>query len=207
MNEALPKFWSFNRSRDTSLIKKEDIFWQGPFSWPGFTQINKLDTIPDTAGVYLFTFDYKDGFILRSAGVTKSMKRRFSQHKRLYLSGSYTVLDVKSAMNGERNEIWHGWEYAKKHPDEFARHKEQIIKSAQHELASYRLFIAQIEDKRKRERIEFSIIQNAYISKEPWGNLVDGEMALRGRANAEIPIEARNICLHKIYGLPEIIEI
>jgi hypothetical protein len=77
----------------------------------------------------------------------------------------------------------------------------------ENELASYRLFITEITDKRKRERIEFAIIQDAYISKEPWGDLVDGGMALSGRANYEIPVEARNICSCKIYGVSKILEI
>lgn len=207
MKESLPQFWSFNRVRDASLIEKENILWQGPFSWPGFEQMNKLAVIPNVAGVYLFTFEYKDGYILRSAGHTNSMKRRFFQHKREYMSGNYTVLDVKSANNGERNEIWHGWSYAKGHKDEFLRHKDYILRSVENELASYRLFITEITDKRKRERIEFSIMHDAYASKEPWGDLVDGGVALRGRYSYEIPIEAINVCPHKIYGISEIFEI
>lgn len=207
MKESLQKFWSFNRFRDTSLIKVEDLFWQGPFSWPGFGQINNLPSIPNIAGVYLFTFEYKDGYILRSAGVTNSMKKRFAQHKREYMAGRYTVLDVKSANYGERNEIWHGWDYAKKHQDEFLRHKEHILRAVENELSSYRLFITEITDKRKQERIESALIQNAYLSKEAWGNLVDGGMMLRGRFNYEIPIEAKNICSHKIYGISEMFEI
>jgi hypothetical protein len=207
MKETPPQFWSFNRSRDASLIEKENILWQGPFSWPGFEQTNQLAVIPDVAGVYLFAFEYKDGYILRSAGHTNSMKRRFAQHKREYMSGNYTVLDVESASNGERKEIWHGWSYAKEHRDEFMRHKNYILKAVNKELASYRLFITEITDKRKRKRIEFAIIQDAYISKEPWGDLVDGGMALSGRANYEVPIEVKNVCSCKIYGLSEILEI
>ena len=124
LKKALPKFWCFNRFRDASLIKTEDILWEGPFSWPGFEHISTLDLVPDVAGVYLFTYEYKDGYILRSAGNTNSMKRRFSEHKREFMSGNYTVLDVKSANNGERKEIWHGWSYAKEHRDEFLDHKE-----------------------------------------------------------------------------------
>lgn len=207
MKESLPKFWSFNRLRDASLIEKEDVLWQGPFSWPGFERINNLALIPDIAGVYLFTFEYKDGYILRSAGATNSMKRRFSQHKREYMSGKYTVLDVKSANIGERKEIWHGWSYAKEHQEDFLHHRDYILKSVEHELAAYNLFTAEIVNKRKQERIEFAIIHHAYLSKEPWGDLVDGQMALRGRANDEIPIEVRNICPRKIYGIAETFEI
>lgn len=207
MEESLPTFWSFNRFRDVSLIKTEDIVWQGPFSWPGFDPINSLIPVPDIAGVYLLTFEYKDGYILRGAGHTNSMKRRFSQHKREYMAGRYTVLDVKSANRGERKEIWHGWGYAKTHQDEFLRHKDYILQSVEKELASYNLFITEVADRPKRERIEFAVMQSAYLSKEAWSDLVDGQMALRGRGNYEIPIEARNICHCKIYGIPEMFEI
>jgi len=207
MKELSSKFWSFNRSRDINLITSEEIVWEGPYSWNGFEQINKIKLIPDTAGVYLLTFEYRDGYILRSAGVTSSTKRRFVEHTREYMRGNYTILDIEAAKSGERKEIWHGWEYAKAHRDEFIEHKDFIIKSAEKELEAYRLFVANITDQRKRERIEFAIIQSVYNAKEPWADLVDRGMALRGRYNKEVPIEIKNTCPCKIYGLSEILEI
>ncbi|MFW6311083.1 MAG: hypothetical protein ACOC1K_02485 [Nanoarchaeota archaeon] len=64
-----------------------------------------------------------------------------------------------------------------------------------------------INDKRKRERVEFAIMHNIYSSKEPWADLVDDGTALKGRVNCEIPIKVRNICPHKLYGLPEALEV
>lgn len=207
MREELPDFWSFNKPRDESLVKTEDLHWYGPFSWKDFEKTNKLEPLPDIAGVYLLTFEYKDGYILRSVGVTNSMKRRFAQHTREYLAGNYTILDVDYAKVGIRKEIWHGWGYAKEHRDEFLRYKNYIMSFIKKELESYRIFITEVEDKRKRERIEFAIVQNIYSSKEPWANLIDGGMTLRGRFNNEIPIEIRNICSYKVYGLSEKLEI
>ena len=207
MKKSLPTLWSFNRLRDTPLIKTEDIEWQVPFSWTGYEKINKLKPIPDIAEVYLQTFEYKDGFILRSAGVSNSVKRRFSQHKREYIKGKYTVLDVEYAKNGERKEIWHSWEYAKAHQEKFIENKDYILESVEKELGAYRLFLSEVTDKRKRERIEFAIMLNIYSSKEPWSDLVDGGMALRGRFNYEIPIVVINKCLYTMYGLPEILEV
>jgi len=207
MKELSSKFWSFSRARDAALIPKVEIVWKGPFSWKGFEHANKLTQLPDLAGVYLFTFEYKDGYILRSAGVTKSMKSRFAQHTLEFKKGKYTILDVESAKVGERKELWHGWEYARQHRDEFVEHKDFIMKALEQELAATRLFVTEIGEVRIRERIEFSIIQNAYVSKEPWSDLVDGGMALRGRFNNEVPIEVSNICSSKIYGLPESLEI
>lgn len=38
---------------------------------------------------------------------------------------------------------------------------------AEKEMTAYRLFISEIADRRKRERIEAAILINAYSSKEP----------------------------------------
>jgi hypothetical protein len=207
MKKRLPRFWSFNRLRDSSLIKTEDIIWQGPFSWIGYERVNKLKPIPDVAGVYLYTFEYKDGYILRSVGVTNSMRRRFREHTREYNKGNYTVLDVESAKIGVRKELWHGWQYAREHQQQFLEHKDDILEFVKNELTAYRLFITQIADRRKRERIEAAILINTYRSKEPWADLFDGGMSFRGRYNDEIPIKVKNICSYKLYGLPETIEI
>ena len=199
--------WSFNRLRDSNNIKKEDITWRGPFSWPGFEDINKLKTIPDVEGVYLFTFKYKDGFLLYVAGITNSTKKRISTHNREYKKGNYTVLDVKSAENGIRKEIWHGWTYAKTHQDEFINNKKTILNAVQNQLNSFRIFIAEISEKRKRERIEAATMQNIYSSKEGWSELADRGMFLTLRYNYEMPIEIKNICSSKIYGLSDTLEI
>ncbi len=207
MKKRLPHFWSFNRLRDAALIKKEDILWQGPFSWIGYEEANQLEPIPDVAGVYLWTFEFKNGYIIRSVGVTSSMRRRFREHTREYNRGNYTVLDVESAKRGVRKELWHGWQYAKEHRQQFMEHKDEILEFVKKELLAYRLFITPIADRRKRERMEAAILINTYSSKEAWADLVDGGMAFRGRFNDEMPIKVKNVCSHKLYGLPETVEI
>lgn len=202
MKKPLPQFWSFNRDRDASMIKTEDLIWQGPFSWVGYEQINEIKPIPDVAGVYLFTFEYLNGYIIRTVGVTNSMKRRLIQHAREYKKGNYTLLDVKAAKNGVRKELWHGWQYAKEHQTELMNNKNAILEFAENELTAYRLFFSEIADSRIRERIEASILINIYSSKEPWTELIDGGMFMRGRLNYEIPINVKNICLHQLYGIP-----
>lgn len=207
MKNQLPQFWSFNRIKNATMIKTEDLKWRGPFSWVGYEIFNKLEPIPDIAGVYLFTFEYKNGYILRSLGVTNSMKRRLREHTREYKKGGYTVLDVELAKRGLRLELWHGWQYAKENQDQFLANKSVILEFVKIELIAYRLFVSEIADKRKRERIEASILINAYSSRKPWSDLIDGGMALRGRYNYETPIKINNVCSHKLYGLPRIIEI
>lgn len=206
MKEPLPDFWCFNRLKDSKLITHKNIKWKGPFAWPSFEAENNLKSLPNGAGIYLFTYNYKEGFIIRSVGVTNSFKRRFSQHTREYRKGHYTVLDVNFARQGERRELWHGWEYAKQYSKEFFRNEKEIMQFVDKELEAFRLFIAIEEDQRKRERIEFAIMHHIYGAKEPWSDLVDGQMFLRGRANSEVPIKANNLSQEKIFGLPGEIE-
>jgi hypothetical protein len=201
------KMWSFNRLKDASNIKVEEIQWQGPFSWPGYENQNNLCTIPDIEGLYLFTFTYNDGYLVYAAGITNSTKKRIKRHHFEYKKGNYTVLDVSAAENGERQEIWHGWQYAKTHQEEFIQRKEEILTAVDEQLKSFRIFVAQVTDKRTRERIEAAIMHNIYYCREPWAELACRGMLLRERYNAEMPIEAKNISNYKIYGLPETLEI
>jgi hypothetical protein len=199
--------WCFNRVRDGKNIQGEDVKWVGPFSWPKYEHLTKLGSIPDVQGIYLLTFPYHEGFVLYCAGITNSTKRRLQDHTREYRKGNYTVLNVNHAIKGEREEIWHGWEYAKAHRDEFENNKNDILQAAENQLLSFRVFIAEMQDIRKRERMESAIMNHLYVSQEDWAELADRGMFLKGRYNSEMPIVINNICSSKIYGIPTTIEI
>ena len=50
-------------------------------------------------------------------------------------------------------------------------------------------------------------MQNIYSSKEDWSELAGRGMFLTLRYNYEMPIEIKNICSSKIYGLSDTLEI
>ena len=141
------------------------------------------------------------------AGITKSTEKRFRQHTLEYKSGNYTVFNIHEAERGKRVEIWHGWSYAREHRDEFNERKEEILNAVEKQLKSFRVFVAQVPDKRMRARFESAIMHNIYSSKEPWAELADRGMHLSKRKKDEIPIETKNISNCKIYGLPETLKI
>lgn len=192
---------------DISNIGVREIEWQGPFSWIGYENQNNLNKIPDTEGIYLWTFQYKDGYLIYCAGITKSTKKRFRQHTLEYKSGNYTVFNVNDAEQGKRVEIWHGWSYARTHREEFTERKEEILNAVEEQLKSFRVFVAQILDKRERARFEAAIMNNIYCSTESWAELADRGMALSKRRRDEVPIIIRNISNVKFYGLSETLEI
>jgi len=199
--------WSFDRLRDANKIETEEINWKGPLAWPGFESINKLESIPDMSGVYLITFDFKEEYLLYGAGITKSTRQRISTHSREYRKGNYTVLDIDSAVLGERREIWHGWNYVKTHQEEFISRKATILEAVENQLQAFRIFVAEVSDVRKRERIEAAIMHNLYSSKEYWSELADRGMFLKERWNSEMPILITNKSSMKIFGIPDFLEI
>lgn len=192
---------------DISKIEIREIEWQGPFSWTGYENQNNLDEIPDTEGIYLWTFQYKDGYLVYCAGITKSTKKRFRQHTLEYKSGNYTVFNVNEAEQGRRVEIWHGWSYARTHREEFNERKGEILSAVEEQLKSFRVFVARVSEKRERARFEAAIMNNIYDSTESWAELADRGMALSKRWKDEILIVIKNISDIKFYGLPETLEI
>ena len=137
----------------------------------------------------------------------KPTKKRIAAHNREFKKGNYTVLNVQAAENGDRKEVWHGWGYAKTHQDEFEANKEKIREAVDRQLCAFKIFIAKLSDKRKRERMEAAIMHNIYVSKEPWSELADRGMFLKERYNSEMPIQIINRSTYRIYGLPEKLEI
>ena len=197
----------FKEIKEKSKNEIVEVNWKGPFSWTGYESENNLEKIPETEGIYLWTFKYKDGFLIYCAGITNSTKKRFRSHTLEYKSGNYTVFEVNEAENGKRKEIWHGWSYAREHREEFNERKGEILNAVENQLKSFKVFVATITDKRIRARFEAAIMNNIYSSKETWSELADRGMHLSKRKKDEEIIETKNISEHKIYGLPEILEI
>ena len=188
-----------------------DVFWKGPFSWPGFEGINFLPTIPQTPGVYLQTFEYKDGCLIYAAGLSRRpIFVRFKEHTRKYMNGEYNVLNISAAQRGSRQEVWHGWGYARTHREDFKKHKGSILEAVHEQLAGFRIFTAEIEstkEDRILERLEASIMAALYGQPPPICNLPDRGMRLAPRQQSEHPIEVENYCSTLLHGLPSSLKI
>lgn len=191
-------------------IETKSFTWEGPFAWPGYEKETGLDSIPDVGGVYLWTFEYKDGYLLYLPGITKSMKKRFKQHTSSFKNGGDVyVLQPDQASKGIRVELW-SWQYSK-NEDEFEKNKHLFLEDVEKQLSAMRIFAAEIPDnsgQHLRRRIEGALIENLYNSKEPWAELADRGMSyLKPKPSDKgyygQPIIGKNLCSAKIYGLPE----
>src|SRR5256885_671596 len=95
-----------------------ELRWDGAHGWA--KNEGALTTTPTYAGVYLFTFEHSDGYLVYAAGITRrGIRRRLQEHTRKYLSGEYDILDVEAAQRGRRDEVWHGWGWTEAKRREF----------------------------------------------------------------------------------------
>lgn len=96
-------------SEKFSMQIEMQVSWLGPYSWPGFEEINGLSALLAFPGVYLWTVDHLSGYLIYAAGLTRRRFRvRFNEHTVRYLAGQYTVLDILDMQLGRRSEVWHG---------------------------------------------------------------------------------------------------
>lgn len=181
-----------------------DLFWEGPFSWPKFEDLNGLPKIPEKPSIYLWTLDYHDGYIIYSAGITKSPKLRFQAHTTAYRKGYYNTLNLAQARLGIRDIIWR-WTAPNKWTPErkLDFQKRNIMGEIDDLLGGFRVFTATMENPRIRARIEASVILNLYRAPEPFCALPDRGMHLEPKWKNEKSILVKNVCLARLHGLPD----
>jgi len=203
-----PLVWRQRVPMDQKAVTIE-VAWEGPYSWPGFEDNNKLPAIPKVSGVYLQTFEYQNGYLIYAAGLTRRpVPARFREHTRKYRNGEYNILDLIKAEHGIRKEIWHGWGYAREHRDEFEAKKAMILKAVETQLSGFRIFLAEIEIKpRLLERLEATIMNTLGQQPSPICDIPDKGMMLSPRWDNEQPLVIRNLSRVRLHGLPSRLEI
>src|SRR5579862_9409245 len=151
-----------------------ELTWQGPFRWPGCDGEGQGIVLAESvaglaSGVYLWTVEYLDGFLIYAAGVTRRpFVNRFREHTRAYRNGIYTLFDLHSLKQGVRKEIWHGF-WTKKRPiekqHEYDNRREELQRATDEQMMTFRVFVASVESvPRLSERIEAAIMNTLYAA-------------------------------------------
>jgi hypothetical protein len=184
-----------------------DITWEGPFAWPGFEAQASLPALPNSAGVYIQGFERHGGYVISGVGVTgRPVAVRLREHTRRFLNGEYTVLDVTAACRGVREEVWHGWGYARAHRDEFQVRRASIEDAVRRQMAAYRIFVADPApaggESRLRERLEAALVDALYDQPPPLCDLPDRGTFQARRRRGELPVLVRSACSSLLHGLP-----
>ena len=132
------------------------VSWSAPHAWPKFETVTGLPPLPRRPGVYLWTFEYRDGYLIYLAGETGlTFGERMGQHSLEYMAGRYSIFDLVQAKNGVRSELWHGFLWKARPPEKVAEWKAreaELQNAANRQLAAMRLFVTNnIQPKRTRE--------------------------------------------------------
>ncbi len=186
-----------------------EVTWGGPYSWPKYEGENNLPAMPEAAGLYLQTFEYRGGYLIYAAGQTRRpAPTRFREHTAHFMNGDYNVLDIVNAQQGVRKEVWHGWNYARSHREEFEERKPIIIDAVRNQLRGFRIFLAVMgPEPRILERLEAAIMNALYEQPPPLCDIPDQGMHLAQRWASEAPILIKNNCAAVLHGLPSVLEI
>lgn len=201
----------------TESIGTIEVTWRGPFAWPGKAKTNGLRGLENCeysslCGVYLWTAEYKKGYLIYTAGYTeRPFLTRFYEHTRAYSDGFFTVFDIEAMQSGLRKEIWHGFFTKKRPPEkekEFLRRKDEIEEAVENQLSKFRVFVAPLaRETRVLKRFEAAIMNCLYSAPAPFSTIPDKGMSLSLRWETERPILVRNMSATKMYALPEEMEI
>ncbi len=185
------------------------INWKGPFSWPKFEDKNGLPSIPDSEGVYIQSFEYKQGYLIYSVGITgREIQARLKEHTREYMKGGYNVFDMNKMESGIRKSIWQGWKWTEEKEADFKKNKLKIQNKVERQLSRSRVFVGNIgDDPRLRERLEAKVMNSIYHSDYPYSEIPDKGMKLLPKRDDENAIPIHNICDKALFGLPVAFEI
>lgn len=191
---------------DKTVIEVE---WTGPYAWPKFEGESGLPSIPKHPGIYLWTSEHQTGYIIYAAGITRrSIPTRFREHTAKYIKGDYTILDMTAMNRGVRKEIWHGWGWTPEKRNSYEERKTELEAAARHQLATFRVFVADVDTApRILERLEAAIINALYGESPPYCEIPDKGMMLAPRWDSEEPITVWFRSQVNLFGLPIELEI
>ena len=178
------------------------IQWRGPYEWPQLRVPSPLDKM---SGVYLWTVESETGYVCTGCGITeRTIRQRVMEHRRSYLRGAYTLLDLHSLRQGIRKEIWHGlWAgyNSDKRKAEFVRRKDELQNVANEQMSALKIFVAKINKKRLQQRIEAAIVQTLYEAEQPYCDLPDRGTLRMPRRESEASLTFINESDHHFVNL------
>jgi hypothetical protein len=182
------------------------LHFQGDFKLISKSQDNLFNQeLAAKGGVYLWTYETEDGYIIDYVGEASSIKDRFYQHLREQLNGRYSIYDPDSLRNGKREITWKGYHWRSDEyyrVIEFISNSEKYMPKLEKMLEECRIFFAPIEgDELIRKRIEASIL-NEMSRLVLYDRIKPIPLQqIRQLQAGEVPVETKLVTDEKIIGL------
>jgi len=183
------------------------IDFHGPFKIGGNNgSILFSNQVSRHSGIYLFTVQYNDGYLVYYVGETgKSFFERIKEHAIHYFGGNYRVYDPKAFKNAQKTLIWQGmWQRDTKDRMPIYIDKcHALVPIIRDFLKLLDIFVAPFEaETRLRRRIEGAFARHLRQQPPPIGNFQDDDIRYIQRKRDETPIHVRISCSHKLHGMP-----
>lgn len=194
-----------------TIANSYQLDWQGPFTYQRAVGESCFDSwAAKEPGVYLWTFEYRDGYLIYIPGLTMaSFAERLGAYINLFRQGKYTILNGLSAQRGIRDEIWHGllWDKTPGRKEMFSSRQVEYERAADEMMSKMRIFLAPLRaERRVVPRIEAAIIDILYSGVGPVHDLPDKGMHREPRQLIEEPFTVRSNAHVLLHGLPSSFE-
>jgi hypothetical protein len=172
-----------------TLASEYHINWQGPFSLlhPDTDSCFDCPAVNEP-GVYLWTYQYHDGYLIYFAGITvmQSFAQRLKDNRRHLFRGEWTILDAASAEQGLRKELWHGTDWkghdSPERKAEGRRRAAEIEGMARAMMGRMRVYLGPLpREQRIIERVAAGIMRQVQDCGAPFNQLPDTGMQLLPR--------------------------
>lgn len=189
---------------------------QGPFAWlPSALQGDRwLFTAPERkqAGIYLWAVPYSGSSLVCWVGYTsRPFEKRFQEHTRSYLAGTYTILDHEALLAGRRVEWWHGmWTRAAsmERVDDYLVRAGELAAKTRSLLQTFRIYLMPLEaDKRILARIEAAMVGCLYRAAPEIADIMDKGYHLASRRADEEPGSITFRGGPDFHGIPRLLQI
>jgi len=182
------------------------MHWSGPHRWPKGGRQPREEAL-EQGGVYVFSVEHPQGYLVYCAGHTQHFRKRFRQHDRCYWNGTYSIFDHSAFAAGKRVKVWPGFWFRKHQPlqllEDYEARKAEILAATKRWLDGYRVFVAPIDaGKRIRQRIESALMQAFMEAEPPACDMPDQGMSLSSRWPWEEPLAVEKRYHNRILGMP-----
>ena len=179
----------------------------GPFKLCGAKEKLLFDQeVAQFAGVYLWTVQFRDGFLINYVGETgTSFYRRMKDHMIQCMGGNYRICDTEQLLEGRKTVLWNGmWRKGTRDlaPMFVDEKYVELAPRIRDYLRVLDILVAPFEtDRRTRRRIEGAIAFSLREQDDPTGSFISEDVRYFGKKQNETPLQVSIISSTKLLGL------
>lgn len=192
------------------MVRPLKIQFTGPYGLLGnHESILFDDPIGKCSGIYIWTAQMNDAFVIEYIGITTvSFAKRSMEHIINTFGGNYRICDSDKMKKAQEEILWPGFYRKKRAIAEFSEIYLDLAPSILNYLQTIKVFTATVGlERRVVERIEGALARYVWNQPQPASALLPKDVRYRKRKEDEEPIRVEIQCDREILGIPTEIEV